>query len=140
VVNFYAISLVYHLRDGHAVMIYVDNMGIPAKVWNKRTGRYVESHWYHLISDKMDPAEELHEFAARLGLHYSYFQEGRSLGGTERNPGHDHYDLTIGKRKQAIALGAKPITTYELGAITMAKTQTYRDNLPWMRLVGAEWL
>lgn len=61
-------------------MIYVDDVGIPATVWNKRTGRYVDSRWYHLISDQLNTAE-LHAFAARLGLHRSYFQEGKDILG-----------------------------------------------------------
>jgi hypothetical protein len=105
-------------------MIYVDDVGIPAKVWNKRTGRYVESRWYHLISDQIDTAE-LHAFASRLGLHRSYFQQGKALGGQVLDPGHDHYDVMVGKRKRAIALGAQPVDWQRLAEITMAKTQRY---------------
>jgi hypothetical protein len=109
-------------------MIYVDDVGIPATVWNKRTGRYVESRWYHLISDQIDPTE-LHNFAEmRLGLHRSYFQEGKDILGREPDPGHDHYDVTVGKRKQAIALGAQDISWRQLAEITMAKTQAYRGR------------
>lgn len=107
-------------------MIYVDDVGIPAKVWNRRTGRYVESRWYHLISDQIDTTE-LHAFAARLGLHQSYFQEGKGLNRQGRNPGHDHYDVTVNKRKQAIALGAAPISAHELSTITQAKTVACRE-------------
>lgn len=109
-------------------MIYVDDVGIPARVWNKTTSRHVESRWYHLITDEMDPAE-LHAFAARLGLRRSYFQPGKELGGREPNPGGDHYDLTEGKRKQAIALGAKPVTGMELTEITIAKRHKHRRSL-----------
>lgn len=108
-------------------MIYVDNVGIPARVWNKRTGRHVESRWFHLISDQIDPAE-LHAFAARLGLHRSYFQLGKTLGGSELDPGHDHYDVTVGKRKQALGLGAQAVSWHELAEITRAKTQIYRQG------------
>jgi len=47
-----------------------------------------------------DTAEELHVFAARLGLRREWFQTkpGR--------PEKDHYDLTKTLREQAIALGA----------------------------------
>jgi hypothetical protein len=47
-----------------------------------------------------DSSEELHEFAARLGLKREWFQSrpGR--------PELDHYDLTRGKREQALRLGA----------------------------------
>lgn len=40
---------------------------------------------------------ELHEFASRLGLKKTFFQEEPRL---------PHYDLTEGKRKKAIKLGA----------------------------------
>jgi len=47
-----------------------------------------------------DSGEELHQFAARLGLKRDWFQSrpGR--------PELDHYDLTRGKRQQALRLGA----------------------------------
>lgn len=59
--------------------------------WGKWTGGG------HMQADSLD---ELHAFAARLGLKRSWFQTkpGR--------PDHDHYDLTRGKRARAIALGA----------------------------------
>ncbi len=48
-----------------------------------------------------DTAEELHSFAARLGLRREWFQTkpGR--------PDKDHYDLTGSLRARAIALGAR---------------------------------
>lgn len=48
----------------------------------------------HLITDGEN--EELHEFAARLGLKKAWFQ-------TDGDP---HYDLTAGKRALAVRLGA----------------------------------
>lgn len=47
-----------------------------------------------------DDVEELHAFAVSIGLRRSWFQPkpGR--------PEHNHYDLTRGKRQQAIAAGA----------------------------------
>ena len=47
-----------------------------------------------------DTAEELHAFAARLGLRRHWFQHrpGR--------PDRDHYDLTARLREQALAAGA----------------------------------
>jgi Ser/Thr protein kinase RdoA (MazF antagonist) len=47
-----------------------------------------------------DTTEELHAFAARLGLRGRWFQHrpGR--------PDRDHYDLTAEKRRQALAEGA----------------------------------
>jgi hypothetical protein len=51
----------------------------------------------HLQADTLD---ELHEFAARLGLRQEWFQSkpGR--------PENDHYDLTRARRDLAIRLGA----------------------------------
>jgi hypothetical protein len=51
----------------------------------------------HLQADTVD---ELHAFAARLGLHRHWFQHrpGR--------PDRDHYDLTADLREQALAAGA----------------------------------
>jgi hypothetical protein len=44
------------------------------------------------------------------------------------DPGHDHYDVTVGKRKQAIALGAQPVDWQRLAEITRAKTRRYRTR------------
>lgn len=108
-------------------MIYVDDAGIQADVLNKETGQTHSSRWYHLISDQLDPVE-LHAFAVgQLGLRKSYFQPGKALGRPgEHDPGGDHYDLTEGKRTQAIKLGAKPIPASDLAAITMRKRAVHR--------------
>lgn len=81
--------------------IYVDTAMIRARV-----GRH-NSHWCHLMSDQIDPAE-LHAFAARIGLRRSWFQPGRTSPGPVAKPWPpgDHYDVTEGKRRQAIAAGA----------------------------------
>lgn len=57
--------------------------------------------WCHMQADDV---EELHRFAARLGLKRSWFQT------TPGQPWKDHYDVTEGKRQQAIRLGAIPET------------------------------
>ena len=51
----------------------------------------------HMQADTLD---ELHEFAARVGLQHEWFQ---SKAGRPEN---DHYDLTRSARELAIALGA----------------------------------
>jgi hypothetical protein len=107
--------------------LYVDNVQITAEVHNPWTGRTVRSQWCHLISDLLDPELELHPFAVNLlGLKKVYFQRGTNLHG-EYCPGHDHYDLTKSKRALAIANGARPIEAIELGQITIAKTQLWRE-------------
>ncbi len=52
--------------------------------------------WCHLLADDID---ELHRFAAALGLHRPSYQ-GPPKGSTP------HYDLTSYERRRAIALGA----------------------------------
>lgn len=70
--------------------VYVDDAFVGSD-WGMWTGGG------HMQADSL---EELHAFADRLGLKRSWFQtkSGR--------PEHDHYDLTRGKRQQAIKMGA----------------------------------
>ena len=56
-------------------------------------------HWCHMVSDA--DFEELHEFAARLGIPRRRFQG-------------DHYDLPPFLRERAVALGAVEVGTREL--------------------------
>ena len=55
--------------------------------------------WCHMATD--GDFEELHAFAARLGLRRAWFQR-------------DHYDLPPHGRAAAVALGAEEVTTGEL--------------------------
>lgn len=55
----------------------------------------------HMIADT---EEELHEMAHKLHLKRDWFQPGSF----------PHYDVCKSKRKEAIALGAKPISRKEL--------------------------
>ena len=57
------------------------------------------SHWSHLVSDTS--FEELHAFAAQLGIPRRFFQG-------------DHYDLPPHVRVRALELGAVPVGTREL--------------------------
>lgn len=72
--------------------VYVDDMMvcIPNRNW-----RYPESA--HLFADTN---EELHAFAAKLGLRRAWFQD---------NPRLPHYDLTRNKRHAAILNHAIPL-------------------------------
>jgi len=76
--------------------------------------------WAHLMADTLD---ELHAFAARLGLPRRAFQDKTSGA---------HYDVTAELRERAIALGAMPISRHadrELvrRVITRAKAQGRRE-------------
>lgn len=104
--------------------IYVDNVGLKATVYNSWTGQHVTSKWYHLISDQINPIE-LHNFVSQLGLKHEYFQPGIDKNSGICNPGHDHFDLTTGKRRQAIQLGAKPVDIHELGKIIISKAELW---------------
>lgn len=64
--------------------VYVDAL----REWGWKYG--ASSHLY------ADTLEELHAFAARLGLKRAWFQDGKR----------PHYDLTAAKRTMAIRLGA----------------------------------
>ena len=56
----------------------------------------------HMTTDS-DDIEELHRFAAHLGLKRAWFQ------GHNPNPALHHYDLTEKKRQRALDLGAKEL-------------------------------
>lgn len=63
-------------------------------IWPHRDRR-----WAHLVSDRS--LEELHGFAAQLGLRRAWFQG-------------DHYDVPAEVRQHAIRLGAEPVSASEL--------------------------
>ena len=94
--------------------VYVDNARIPATV----AGHV--SRWSHLTADAK---EELHLFAKRLGLRRAYFQTCKA--NARRCPPetcpHWHYDVTEGKREQAIRLGAQPMDIRRWGEIIASR-------------------
>ncbi|AVI86951.1 MULTISPECIES: DUF4031 domain-containing protein [Pseudomonas syringae group] len=65
--------------------VYVDSEDIR---WKGRV-------WCHLVADSLD---ELHSFAARLGLHRNWFQSESF---------YPHYDVTLSVKARAMILGAK---------------------------------
>ncbi len=85
--------------------VYVDDASIQATV-----GRH-KSRWSHLFADSQ---EELHEFAARLGLRREWFQPAPSYA-KPGSPASEmwHYDVTAPKRAQAIQMGATAVTARE---------------------------
>lgn len=65
--------------------------------------------WCHMTADTK---EELHEFAARLGLRRSWFQDPVEQGSARPGSpgaGHWHYDVTKTVRARAVRLGAVEI-------------------------------
>lgn len=65
--------------------------------------------WFVLTADTDD---ELHSFAASLGLTRVMFRPGIEAG-PRQAPVAGHYDVTSGERDQAVALGAQVITPRE---------------------------
>ena len=63
--------------------------------------------WSHLVSTV--DADELHAFAAQLGLRRTWFQS-RAAGRASA----DHYDVTAGKFDLAVQLGAVVVSGREL--------------------------
>lgn len=86
--------------------VYVDNWRQRARVGP------VEAVWSHLLGDDED---ELHAFAAALGMRRAWFQEHR------RHRALNHYDVTEPLREQAIALGATALTWREVGTMIRAR-------------------
>jgi Protein of unknown function (DUF4031) len=65
--------------------------------------------WFVLTADTDD---ELHAFAASLSLTRVMFRPGTSAG-PKQVPVAGHYDVTLGERDRAVALGAQAITPRE---------------------------
>lgn len=92
--------------------VYVDAEGI----------RWRGHEWSHLVADSLD---ELHAFAAKLGLKRSWFQS-KTL--------YPHYDVTKSVRTRALAMGAHGADREKI--VSCAKQmrsemiQTYRDAFP----------
>ncbi|WP_202839640.1 DUF4031 domain-containing protein [Luteimonas saliphila] len=78
--------------------VYVDD---AVTLWRGR-------RWAHLMADTLD---ELHAFAARLGLPRRAFQDKTSGA---------HYDVSTDLREHALALGAVPISRHRDRALVRA--------------------
>ena len=78
--------------------VYVDNMKpcVPNRNWR----------WFTSCHLTADSIVELHAFAKMLGLRLSWFQTASVL---------PHYDLTEGKRAQAVKLGAVELDDRAMG-------------------------
>ena len=87
--------------------VYVDTL----VNYGKRIGRF-GSEWCHLMADS---DEELHAFAARLGMRELWFQHD------PQRPWRNHYDLTKTRRSQAVRLGAVEITRRQAAELMRTK-------------------
>lgn len=84
--------------------VYVDDHRVP---WRG-------DRWSHLLADT---TEELHAFAALLGLPPRRFHHKPA------RPWKDHYDVPEAKRREAIGLGAEPIPFARAAQILRARRQ-----------------
>jgi len=75
------------------ILVGLAQVCVRTKIW-----RWNQSA--HLFCDMPANLEELHEFAERLGLKRSWFQDEVDL---------PHYDVTVTKRKKAVTAGAVPV-------------------------------
>ncbi|MFY9927049.1 MAG: DUF4031 domain-containing protein [Streptosporangiaceae bacterium] len=73
----------------------------------------ISDPWFNLTAGTQD---ELHAFAAKLGLPGQVFQPD-SLIGPQQAPVSWDYTVTEGERDRAIELGAQAITHHELARI-----------------------
>ena len=80
--------------------VYLDDWRQPARLGQ------IDDRWSHLVADTED---ELHAFAALLGIRRGAFQLRAA------RPHHAHYDLPERARPEAIARGAVPVSWRELG-------------------------
>jgi Protein of unknown function (DUF4031) len=83
-------------------MIVVDEIRTYATEQIKPAARRFGNKWCHMMTDGSQ--EELHAFAARLGLSRASYQEHATLW---------HYDLVPSKRQLAVRLGAQEVAAAE---------------------------
>ena len=96
--------------------VYVDDVNIQASVPNGN--RVHTSQWCHMFADTHP---ELLAFAKKIGLRPAWLQMKRS--GV-------HFDLTAGKRRQAVAAGAVEIeaASAEWMRVIRLARQQYTDH------------
>ncbi len=80
--------------------VYLDDWRQPARLGP------VDDRWSHLVADT---DEELHAFAALLGMRREWFQH------KEGRPHQAHYDVPDRARQRALDLGAVPVTWRQVG-------------------------
>jgi hypothetical protein len=87
--------------------VYVHKLQGQGRAFFGRTPS--QDPWFVLTADTDD---ELHAFAASLGLTRIMFRPAAPAA-SHRGPVAAHYDVTLGERDRAVALGARPITPRE---------------------------
>ena len=90
-----------------AMTVYVHKLQGQSRAFFGRTPR--SDPWFVLTADTDD---ELHAFAASLGLTRVMFRPGAQALPQQESVA-AHYDVTLGERDRAVALGARMITPEE---------------------------
>jgi hypothetical protein len=88
------------------VTVYLDDWRQSARLGP------VHDRWSHLVAHEDD---ELHAFAARLGMRREWFQH------KAHRPHQGHYDVPERSRQLALDLGAVPVTWRQVGAMMRAR-------------------
>ena len=88
--------------------VYVDNARIPYRYWLSS----------HMMADSTD---ELIDMAEAVGLQAKWIQ----AAGTYR----EHFDLSQGKRAEAIRRGAIPLTLRETGKMLIARREKRAESV-----------
>lgn len=74
--------------------------------------------WFHLMADSI---QELHEFAASIGVSARAFHRGAR---------HPHYDVTAGQRRCALEHGATAISARDAVRIGRRAAELTRQTAP----------
>jgi len=90
-----------------AMTVYVHKLEGQSRAFFGKTAS--PDPWFVLTADTDD---ELHALAASLGLTRTMFRPA-TPGGPHQKSVAGHYDVTLGERDRAVALGALPITPQE---------------------------
>lgn len=97
--------------------------------------------WCHMFSPDID---ELHAFAARLGLRRTWFQDPSTM-----RVSWPHYDMVDTRRARAVAMGAVPLDRRRTSVMSQvvldrwhgtAGTARARDPLSLHRRIGSQHL
>lgn len=96
--------------------IYIDELLTYPEVAIKPGIRHLGNQWCHMACD--GDLNELHDFAARLGLQRRWFQDHRLV---------PHYDLTPEKRALAVQLGAVQIASSDFVRSLQRERIQYRS-------------
>lgn len=89
--------------------VYVDEIRDWSGISLQKGLKY--TRWCHMVADSR---QELHAFASQLGLMRRWFQD---------DPVRWHYDLTPGRRSQAVRMGAREITRHDLAMLMYLRRQ-----------------